>query len=322
MKEQINTFLNYLAVEKVSSGNTIAAYRNDLYSLADYLQKGGHASWQSIGSDTLADYVLEIQNRGYSPTTLARKIASVKSFFAFLMDEGIVVKNPTEELRAPRIGRTLPKALSEEEVERLLRAPAQLQDPRRRAGQGHAGAPLRNRHARQRASPSTSTTSTSSRASSAAAARATRSACSPSTKRRRHPSRSTWTTHESRCKGPGKGQRPLPEPVGTTPHPSGLLAHPQGARSQRRHHHPRHPPHHPAQLRHPHAPGRSLAAAGPGVPGPRQHLDHPGLHASHGRPPPRRVRADSPAGKLGMRTRSGAMRTTAPRRERGDTVCR
>ena len=129
MKEQINTFLNYLAVEKVSSGNTIAAYRNDLYSLADHLQKGGHASWQDIGSDTLADYVLEIQNRGYSPTTLARKIASVKSFFAFLMDEGIVVKNPTEELRAPRIGRTLPKALSEEEVERLLRAPAQLQTP-------------------------------------------------------------------------------------------------------------------------------------------------------------------------------------------------
>ena len=53
----------------------------------------------------------------------------MKSFFAFLMDEGIVVKNPTEELRAPRIGRTLPKALSEEEVERLLRAPAQLQTP-------------------------------------------------------------------------------------------------------------------------------------------------------------------------------------------------
>ena len=129
MKEQINTFLNYLAVEKGFSGNTIAAYRNDLYSLSDYLQRGRHTSWQGLGSDTLADYVLDLQNRGYSPTTLARKIASVKSFFAFLMDEGIVVKNPTEELRAPRIGRTLPKALSEEEVERLLRAPAQLQTP-------------------------------------------------------------------------------------------------------------------------------------------------------------------------------------------------
>ena len=131
MKEQINTFLNYLAVEKGFSGNTIAAYRNDLYSLSDYLQRGGrHSSWVDLGSETLADYVLDLQNRGYSPTTLARKIASVKSFFAFLMDEGIVVKNPTEELRAPRIGRTLPKALSEEEVERLLRAPAQLQTPK------------------------------------------------------------------------------------------------------------------------------------------------------------------------------------------------
>ena len=130
MKEQINTFLNYLAVEKGFSGNTISAYRNDLYSLAEYLQRGGqHSTWQGLGSDTLADYVLDLQNRGYSPTTLARKIASVKSFFAFLMDEGIVIKNPTEELRAPRIGRTLPKALSEEEVERLLRAPALLQTP-------------------------------------------------------------------------------------------------------------------------------------------------------------------------------------------------
>ena len=130
MKEQINAFLHYLGVEKGFSGNTIAAYRNDLYSLADYLQKGGkHSSWQDLGSDTLADYVMDLQNRGYSPTTLARKIASVKSFFAFLVEEGIVVVNPTEELRAPRIGRTLPKALSEEEVERLLRAPAQLQTP-------------------------------------------------------------------------------------------------------------------------------------------------------------------------------------------------
>lgn len=130
MKEQINAFLHYLGVEKGFSGNTIAAYRNDLYSLAEYLRKGGrHSSWQDLGSDTLADYVVDLQNRGYSPTTLARKIASVKSFFAFLVEEGIVVVNPTEELRAPRIGRTLPKALSEEEVERLLRAPAQLQTP-------------------------------------------------------------------------------------------------------------------------------------------------------------------------------------------------
>ena len=59
---------------------------------------------------------------GYSDTTRARKVASAKSLFSFLLDEGIISKDPTENLSAPRIGRTLPEALSVDDVGKLLQA--------------------------------------------------------------------------------------------------------------------------------------------------------------------------------------------------------
>ena len=124
MKEQVNTFLNHLAVEKGFSGNTIVAYRNDLYRLVEFLQKAGHQDgWSAVDQQTLSHFVLDLQDKGYSPTTVARKIASAKSFFAFLLEEGSVTQNRAEELISPKVGRNLPNPLSEAEVERLLEAP-------------------------------------------------------------------------------------------------------------------------------------------------------------------------------------------------------
>ena len=124
MKEQVNTFLNHLAVEKGFSGNTIVAYRNDLYRLVEFLQKAGHQDgWSAVDQQTLSRFVLDLQDKGYSPTTVARKIASAKSFFAFLLEEGSVTQNRAEDLVSPKVGRNLPNPLSEAEVERLLEAP-------------------------------------------------------------------------------------------------------------------------------------------------------------------------------------------------------
>ena len=125
MKTEVNAFLNHLTVEKGFSGNTIFAYRNDLYGLIGFLDRQGYREdWTSINSDVLASYVLELQEKGYSVTTRARKLASVKSLFSFLLLEGIVSQNPTEDLHAPKVGRTLPNTLSEDEVARLLEAPS------------------------------------------------------------------------------------------------------------------------------------------------------------------------------------------------------
>jgi integrase/recombinase XerD len=134
MQENVRAFLNHLSVERGASPNTIAAYRNDLEQLVEYAT-GSHqngqriAAWPQVDQPFLSDYVVSLNDRGYSATTVARKIASVKSFFSYLVDEGEVIRDPTERLSTPRVGRTLPKALSVEEVERLLEAPLKLTTP-------------------------------------------------------------------------------------------------------------------------------------------------------------------------------------------------
>ena len=80
-------------------------------------------SWDQVGAKLLTSYVLQLHDRGYSDTTRARKVASVRSLFSFLVDEGVVEADPTENLSSPRVGRSLPKALSVGEVEALLAAP-------------------------------------------------------------------------------------------------------------------------------------------------------------------------------------------------------
>jgi integrase/recombinase XerD len=125
MKETVKAFLDYLTSERGLSDNTVSAYGNDLYQLVDFMEKQGHLprgnrGWESVDKTLLTQYVLNLQERGYSATTRARKIASVKSLFNFLIEEGLVSQDPTESLASPRIGRALPKSLSEEEMGLLL----------------------------------------------------------------------------------------------------------------------------------------------------------------------------------------------------------
>ncbi len=131
MQENLKAFLNHLAVEKGASPNTVAAYRNDLTQLqsyaADARQNGQHlASWNQVDQRFLSEYIAGLRGRGYSPTTVARKVASVKAFFNFLAEEGDVPKNPAEEVSSPRVGRSLPKPLTVQEVQRLLEEPLKV----------------------------------------------------------------------------------------------------------------------------------------------------------------------------------------------------
>jgi len=124
MKEQVNTFLNYLAVEKGFSGNTIVAYRNDLYQLVRFVESSTKENaWENVDQQILSLFVLSLRSNGYSSTTIARKIASAKSFFSFLLEEGLILENRAQDLVSPRIGRTLPTPLSANEVNQLLGAP-------------------------------------------------------------------------------------------------------------------------------------------------------------------------------------------------------
>jgi len=131
LRETINSFLNYLTVEKGFSENTIVAYRNDLYQLASFIEeeaarRGLTPSWSSFGRQGMLSYLLNLKERNYAATTAARKVAAAKSFFSFMVAEGNIKDNPTLNVTSPRIGKSLPRPISISQVRRLLEQPTKL----------------------------------------------------------------------------------------------------------------------------------------------------------------------------------------------------
>ncbi len=135
MDSRVNDFLEFLSVEKGASTNTIAAYRNDLGQLEEFINaKRDSASieWGGIQQDIILDYILDLKSHSYAEATVARKVAAVKSFFTFLQAEGQLKSNPTEALASPKVGKTLPKPLTVQEIDELLEQPARRTTPEAR----------------------------------------------------------------------------------------------------------------------------------------------------------------------------------------------
>lgn len=125
MHSQIAQFLQYLGVERNASELTIKSYREDLIDLAEYLA-------DSMGTDVRADrvtprdlrgYVAALHEAGYAPSSIARKLASLRSFYRFAQRQQLCDANPAKPLRNPRAGRKLPHFLTTAEVLRLLDCP-------------------------------------------------------------------------------------------------------------------------------------------------------------------------------------------------------
>ena len=128
MLAEIDTFINYLAVERGLSTHTQAAYRNDLSALATFLTRKDDPSpsWNAIEERVIRGFLDDLDNRGYALSTKSRKIASAKSFFNFLKTEEVIRNNPMDEVRQPRSGQVLPKTLSIDEVDQLLNPNARM----------------------------------------------------------------------------------------------------------------------------------------------------------------------------------------------------
>mgnify|MGYP001169302958 FL=1 len=128
MNNAIQSFLHdHLIVDKGFSQNTLEAYRNDLGQFHEFLEQRtevrikDESSWSKVDLEILHQYITDLrEKRGYRDTTTARKIAAVKSFFGYLMLEGHISDDPTESLGSPRVGRSLPKFLTEDDVTSLL----------------------------------------------------------------------------------------------------------------------------------------------------------------------------------------------------------
>ena len=131
MKEDIDNFLNYLVVEKGFSDNTKLAYQNDLYQLASFVEeetakRGLPPSWASFSRQGMLTYLIDLKERNYAATTVARKVAAAKSFFAFMVAEDKIKDNPMQDVPSPRVGKSLPKPLSISQARLLLEQPAKL----------------------------------------------------------------------------------------------------------------------------------------------------------------------------------------------------
>lgn len=116
----IDQFLDALWLERGLSENTLSAYRSDLYSYSGWLAPASRDLLQSRPEDILA-YLATLT--GKSSRTSARRLSSLRRFFQYLAREGRISHDPCARVAAPRIGRPLPKSLTEEEVESLLDAP-------------------------------------------------------------------------------------------------------------------------------------------------------------------------------------------------------
>jgi integrase/recombinase XerD len=101
--------------------NTIVAYRNDLNQFCAYLKRQQTENWQQVTREHIAGYLLEMREaQAYRPSTIARKLAALKTFFRYMQSTGIIRSDPIEKLDAPRIQRELPHVLTQEQISNLF----------------------------------------------------------------------------------------------------------------------------------------------------------------------------------------------------------
>jgi integrase/recombinase XerD len=120
-------FLAYLELERGLSRNTLAAYRSDLLQFGHFLRRRGGDVREALHGDLTA-FLSELAQGGeerppVAASTLARKVASLRSFYRHLRREGVIAHDPTAEVRGPRKSQRLPRVLSRDEVNRLLAQP-------------------------------------------------------------------------------------------------------------------------------------------------------------------------------------------------------
>ncbi|KON92617.1 site-specific tyrosine recombinase XerD [Rossellomorea marisflavi] len=124
MEDHIEDYMHFLTVEKGLSKNTIDSYKRDLKSYSLYIKNvEGMEGWNEVSRVNIVQFLGHLGDQGKSSKTVARHVASIRSFHQFLLREKAVEQDPTVHLETPRTERKLPKILSLSEVEALLEAP-------------------------------------------------------------------------------------------------------------------------------------------------------------------------------------------------------
>ncbi len=123
MQEVFNKYINYLGVERNVSPYTVRNYTTDLLGFFHFLKTKGVSSLQEVDRHVLRDYLSHLMEQGFVKASIARKLSAIRSFYRYLLREGMMPTSPVATTSSPKLDRRLPSFLTIEEVERLLKAP-------------------------------------------------------------------------------------------------------------------------------------------------------------------------------------------------------
>lgn len=123
MKELIDSFLDYLSVERALAKNTIVAYRADLHLYLDFIGQRGITVFAKVSKNDIVEFMLSQKAAGISPTSISRRLAAIRMFHRFLARERVLKSDPTTLIDSPKLWKKVPDTLSLNEVEALISQP-------------------------------------------------------------------------------------------------------------------------------------------------------------------------------------------------------
>jgi integrase/recombinase XerD len=123
MKELIDSFLNYISVERGLSNNTVISYREDLNTYINFLEGRHIDALSKINKNDITNFMLSQKDRGLAANSVARRLAAIRMFHRFLARERIIKNDPTTLIDSPKLWKKIPDSLTLSEVEALIAAP-------------------------------------------------------------------------------------------------------------------------------------------------------------------------------------------------------
>lgn len=123
MQEFIETFLNYLSVERGLARNTILSYQEDLKGYINFLKEHSISTLSKTTKSDIVDFMLWQKDKGMGANSIARRLAAIRMFYRFLVRERILKEDPTSLIDSPKLWKKIPETLSVNEVEALLNQP-------------------------------------------------------------------------------------------------------------------------------------------------------------------------------------------------------
>ena len=124
--EKIDQFSTYLEVEKLYAFNTISAYRRDLSKFMSFCLENSVNEWQDVEADTLNLFVMGLRHRGVSARSIRRYLSSIRGFFTFLVQQGILAENCVTSIQTPKIDQVLPKIIDFDDLKRMTTLSSEL----------------------------------------------------------------------------------------------------------------------------------------------------------------------------------------------------